>query len=41
MQMSISLPVLANGHLELGHYLREQAVSQTVHRYGNVLARYR
>ncbi|MGB5049990.1 MAG: proline dehydrogenase family protein [Caldilineaceae bacterium] len=34
-------PVLANGRLELGHYLREQAVSQTVHRYGNVLARYR
>jgi len=33
--------VLANGRLELGHYLREQAVSQTVHRYGNVLAKYR
>ncbi len=34
-------PVLANGRLELGHYLREQAVSQTVHRYGNVLAKWR
>jgi acyl-CoA reductase-like NAD-dependent aldehyde dehydrogenase/proline dehydrogenase len=34
-------PVLANGRLELGHYLHEQAVSQTVHRYGNVLAKYR
>lgn len=33
--------VLANGRLELGHYLREQAVSQTVHRYGNVLAKWR
>jgi len=34
-------PVLANGRLELRHYLREQSVSQTVHRYGNVLAKYR
>lgn len=34
-------PVLANGRLELGHYLREQAVSQTVHRYGNVPAKWR
>lgn len=34
-------PVLANGRLELRHYLREQAVSQTVHRYGNVLAKWR
>ena len=28
--------VLANGRLELRHYLREQSVSETVHRYGNV-----
>jgi RHH-type proline utilization regulon transcriptional repressor/proline dehydrogenase/delta 1-pyrroline-5-carboxylate dehydrogenase len=28
---------LANGRLELLCYLREQSVSQTVHRYGNVL----
>jgi len=28
-------PVLANGRLELLNYLREQAISQTVHRYGN------
>jgi RHH-type proline utilization regulon transcriptional repressor/proline dehydrogenase/delta 1-pyrroline-5-carboxylate dehydrogenase len=29
-------PVLANGRLELRHYLKEQAISETVHRYGNV-----
>ena len=29
-------PVLANGRLELRWYLREQAVSRVVHRYGNV-----
>jgi RHH-type proline utilization regulon transcriptional repressor/proline dehydrogenase/delta 1-pyrroline-5-carboxylate dehydrogenase len=29
---------LVNGRLELRYYLREQAVSQTVHRYGNVIA---
>ena len=28
--------VLANGRLEFRHYLREQSVSETVHRYGNV-----
>ena len=31
-------PVLANGRLELLHYLREQSVSQTTHRYGNLLS---
>lgn len=30
-------PVLANGRLELRLYLREQAVSQTTHRYGNLM----
>ena len=30
-------PVTAEGRLELLHYLREQAVSQAAHRYGNVL----
>ena len=30
-------PVLAAGRLELRAYLREQAVSRTVHRYGNVM----
>ncbi len=30
-------PVLANGRLELRAYLREQAVSRTTHRYGNIL----
>ena len=28
---------LANGRLELLSYLREQSVSQTIHRYGNIL----
>ena len=30
-------PVTRDGHIELLHYLREQAVSRTTHRYGNVL----
>ena len=30
-------PVLANGRLELLGYFREQAVSETVHRYGNLI----
>lgn len=33
----VDQPVLANGRLELRYYLREQAISQTVHRYGNVM----
>lgn len=33
----IDAPVLATGRLELRWYLREQAVSQTMHRYGNLL----
>src|SRR5262245_8569236 len=37
----VDAPVLANGRLELRYYLREQALSQTVHRYGNVLQTYR
>ena len=32
----IDAPVLANGRLELRWYLREQAVSRSLHRYGNV-----
>ncbi|MFR4224252.1 MAG: hypothetical protein ACLT38_12010 [Akkermansia sp.] len=32
-------PVLANGRLELLGYFREQAVSETVHRYGNLIRR--
>jgi RHH-type proline utilization regulon transcriptional repressor/proline dehydrogenase/delta 1-pyrroline-5-carboxylate dehydrogenase len=32
----IDAPVLANGRLELRWYLREQAVSRVLHRYGNV-----
>jgi RHH-type proline utilization regulon transcriptional repressor/proline dehydrogenase/delta 1-pyrroline-5-carboxylate dehydrogenase len=38
---TIDVPVLANGRLELRYYLREQALSQTVHRYGNVIKTYR
>lgn len=30
-------PILANGRLELLNYVREQAVSQTLHRYGNMI----
>ena len=33
----LDAPPLANGRLELRYYLREQAVSQTVHRYGNLM----
>lgn len=33
----IDTPVLANGRLELRWYLREQAIAQTVHRYGNLV----
>ena len=32
----IDAPVLANGRLELRWYLREQAVSRVLHRYGSV-----
>ena len=30
-------PVTAEGRIELLHYLREQAISETTHRYGNLL----
>ena len=30
-------PVLGDGRRELLHVLREQAISQTMHRYGNLL----
>jgi RHH-type proline utilization regulon transcriptional repressor/proline dehydrogenase/delta 1-pyrroline-5-carboxylate dehydrogenase len=33
----LDAPILATGRLELRGYLREQAVSRTVHRYGNVM----
>ena len=32
----VSPEVLCNGRVELLNYLREQAISQTVHRYGNI-----
>ncbi|NIP96058.1 MAG: hypothetical protein GWO24_22515, partial [Akkermansiaceae bacterium] len=35
----IDWPVLANGRIELWHYVREQTVTETRHRYGNLLAR--
>ncbi|MEZ5375595.1 MAG: bifunctional proline dehydrogenase/L-glutamate gamma-semialdehyde dehydrogenase [Acidimicrobiales bacterium] len=31
-------PVVGNGRVELLHYLREQAVSRTLHRFGNLVA---
>ena len=34
----IDEPVTASGRLELRLYLREQAISQTLHRFGNVAA---
>ena len=33
----VSDPVTAEGRIELLHYLREQAISETRHRYGNLL----
>jgi RHH-type proline utilization regulon transcriptional repressor/proline dehydrogenase/delta 1-pyrroline-5-carboxylate dehydrogenase len=33
----ITAPVVSAGRLELRHYLMEQAISQTTHRYGNIL----
>ncbi len=35
----IDWPVLANGRVELLHYLKEQSVTETRHRYGNLLVR--
>jgi RHH-type proline utilization regulon transcriptional repressor/proline dehydrogenase/delta 1-pyrroline-5-carboxylate dehydrogenase len=32
----VDVPVLANGRLELRWYVREQSVSQVVHRYGSI-----
>jgi RHH-type proline utilization regulon transcriptional repressor/proline dehydrogenase/delta 1-pyrroline-5-carboxylate dehydrogenase len=34
----LDAPVLAAGRLELRAYVREQAVSRVVHRYGTVMA---
>ena len=33
--------VIENGRLELRHWFREKCVSETTHRYGNLLARFR
>ena len=32
-------PVVSNGRLELRYYLHEQAISETTHRYGNVVGK--
>jgi RHH-type proline utilization regulon transcriptional repressor/proline dehydrogenase/delta 1-pyrroline-5-carboxylate dehydrogenase len=32
----INAPVMASGHVELRYWLREQAVSETLHRYGQI-----
>lgn len=40
LDLNIStMPVLANGRLELLPYYREQAISETIHRYGNIIPR--
>jgi RHH-type proline utilization regulon transcriptional repressor/proline dehydrogenase/delta 1-pyrroline-5-carboxylate dehydrogenase len=33
----VDVPVVHNGRLELRHYLREQAMTHTTHRYGNLM----
>lgn len=33
----IDWAVISNGRIELLHYLREQAISETTHRYGNII----
>jgi RHH-type proline utilization regulon transcriptional repressor/proline dehydrogenase/delta 1-pyrroline-5-carboxylate dehydrogenase len=37
----VSGEILANGRLELRHWFREQCVSETTHRYGNIMPRFR
>ena len=37
--MIADAPVVSNGRLELRHYLQEQSVTQTTHRYGNIVAK--
>ncbi len=37
--MIADAPVVSNGRLELRHYLQEQSISQTTHRYGNIVAK--
>ena len=34
---TIDAPVTSDGHLELQHFLREQSVSRTLHRYGSLV----
>jgi RHH-type proline utilization regulon transcriptional repressor/proline dehydrogenase/delta 1-pyrroline-5-carboxylate dehydrogenase len=35
----IDEPMVSNGRLELRYYLREQAISETTHRYGNIVTK--
>lgn len=35
----LDMPILANGRLELLHWFHEQAISETMHRYGNIVPR--
>ncbi|MEO1164672.1 MAG: hypothetical protein AAFV98_12860, partial [Chloroflexota bacterium] len=35
--MIADAPVVSNGRLELRHYLQEQSITQTTHRYGNII----
>jgi RHH-type proline utilization regulon transcriptional repressor/proline dehydrogenase/delta 1-pyrroline-5-carboxylate dehydrogenase len=35
----LDMPVLANGRLELLNWFHEQAISETIHRYGNIVPR--
>ncbi|GAB5493824.1 MAG: bifunctional proline dehydrogenase/L-glutamate gamma-semialdehyde dehydrogenase [Phototrophicaceae bacterium] len=35
--MIADAPVVSNGRLELRHYLQEQSMTQTTHRYGNIV----
>ncbi|MGJ3239192.1 MAG: bifunctional proline dehydrogenase/L-glutamate gamma-semialdehyde dehydrogenase [Anaerolineae bacterium] len=35
--MIADAPVVSNGRLELRHYLKEQSITQTTHRYGNIV----
>ncbi|MEO1289850.1 MAG: aldehyde dehydrogenase family protein, partial [Chloroflexota bacterium] len=37
--MIADAPVVSNGRLELRHYLQEQSMTQTTHRYGNIVAK--
>jgi hypothetical protein len=33
----VDQPILANGRMELTHYFREQTLSESTHRHGNLM----